>query len=163
MNTFLHVGLLTSVYWRGPSLPLHTYTHYPIQTDANCTINTLSADFVPRVEMAVASTISVKLLSKFAAYKFPMRLVLAEHAAGGVDTLIDHVGPGDMAEVGAMITSPAAKATLGPIPKRLEDFMSMGVNFCFKDMTRAGKVYAFTNVVESPLCRSNQPIMSAGR
>ncbi len=86
----------------------------------------------------------------------------------GVDTMVDHVRDEDKSQVYSLLTSVASKGeglskdqfqTQG----QLDDFLRLGTNFCCKDIDRGGKLFAFFNVIPSPLCRSNQSLMQAGR
>lgn len=98
---------------------------------------------------------------------FDIQVPIRRTMGRGVDTLVDRVTEEDRVGVGQLIMSAAARGDglskdQFPTEQHVDDFLALGYNFCFKDVSKNGKIYGFVNVYDSPLCRSTKPVLNAG-
>ena len=103
-------------------------------------------------------------LTKSGHIELPLRAKMGR----GVDTLIDHAKDEDKEQLYALFQSAASKGDGLSIDqfqteKEFHALLAVGINFCCKDMDNNGKMIGFLNVYPSPLCRSNIPVMHAGK
>ena len=97
-----------------------------------------------------------------------IELPLRAKMGRGVDTLIDYVKGEDKAQLYSLFQSTASQGDgmskdQFQTEKEVDDLLALGINFCCKDMDNHGKMIGFLNVYPSPLCRSNVPVMHAGK